>query len=129
MIADGQLIAALQMTFDNADAVNANAVGAAQIAHDQVIPDLSDAAMPAGDLGRFELDVTFRIAAQKQDGFIQQNAGSAADGLELRRHGDSPIHPAIAGNCRTSASYIRPQRGAIGKWPGEGTILKTGQTN
>ena len=85
--------------------VDRNAIGAAKIAHDQGLSDLGDAAMTARNLGRFELDVAFRIPAQKQDGFVQKNAGSAVDGLELRRHRNAHSDE----SCTTSASYIGPQ--------------------
>jgi len=86
LISDSEFIAPLQIAFQNANPVDANAIGAAKIAHDQRLSDLGDAAMTARNLGRFELDVAFRIPAQKQDGFVQKNAGSAVYGLELRRH-------------------------------------------
>jgi hypothetical protein len=70
LIADGQLIAAFQIALQNAGSVNANAVGAAQIPDDQGFSDLSNTAMATGNLRGFELDVTFRVPAQKQDRFI-----------------------------------------------------------
>lgn len=49
-IADRQLVARFQFSFENTVAVDANPVGAAEIAHDEIIAHLSDAAMSARHL-------------------------------------------------------------------------------
>ena len=50
--ADGQLVAGPEAALDHPHAVDADAVGAAQVAHHQVIAYLGDAAVAAGDFAR-----------------------------------------------------------------------------
>src|SRR5262249_33605205 len=66
--ADGQFVAGFEIALQDADAVDADAVGAAQIPHDQVIANLGYAAMPAGNFARNQLDVALLMTAQQQDG-------------------------------------------------------------
>ena len=59
----------------DADAVDADAVGAAEVADDEVIADLGDAAVAAGNLARRDLDVALGVAADEQDRLVQPDAG------------------------------------------------------
>jgi hypothetical protein len=70
VIADSQFIAFFEMPLDDPNAVNADAVGAGQIPDHQGLADLGDATVPSGNFGGIQLDVAFRIAAQKKDGLV-----------------------------------------------------------
>src|SRR5665213_3221740 len=78
--ADGQFIAWRDAAFDDAHAVDANAVGAAEIADNEVIADLGDAAVTARDLARINLDVALGMPANEQDRLIQPDARAFAQG-------------------------------------------------
>ena len=64
IVANGQFIAGGQPAFEEADAVDADAVGAAEIADDEIIADLCDAAMTAGYLARVESECRIRDVGQ-----------------------------------------------------------------
>src|SRR5262249_48953751 len=59
---------------------------AAKIANYQMVPDLSDTAMPPRDLAGNELDVAFLMPAKQENGLVQKNAWSIGQGQELWRH-------------------------------------------
>src|SRR3982074_3776587 len=51
-ITNGHLVAGLQLALERSAAVDAHAVGAAEVAHYQIVVNLCDAAMPARDFAR-----------------------------------------------------------------------------
>src|SRR5262245_6768934 len=106
------------MALDDADSVDADTIRAAQVTHDQRVANLGQTAVSPGNLGGFKLNIALRIPPEKQDRLIQENAGSAVDSLELRRHGFAQLSIAVAGKCRLYASYKRMGLGAIGDWAG-----------
>ena len=89
MVAQRQLVALLQTTFDNANTVNTYAVGAVQVPDHEVVLHLGDTAVPSRDFSRIDLDVALGMPAEQQDRLVQQNAGAFVQGHELR---DSPIN-------------------------------------
>jgi hypothetical protein len=65
MAADGEFITRLQAAFDDADAIDANAICAAEVTNHQETLNLSDAAVPARYFARIDLDVAFGMAAKQ----------------------------------------------------------------
>src|SRR5262249_377038 len=86
----------------DAQAIDANAIGAAQVAHDQIIVDLGDAAVPPRDLAGGQLDVALLVAPKQQDGFIEQDARAIGQRQELRGHESTHRGSATAFWERTS---------------------------
>ena len=86
VIADRQFVAVPQFSFLHAHPVDADAVGAIEVAHHQVVGNLGDAAVAARNLARIDLDVAFGVAAEQQDRLVQHDAGAVSQGQELRRH-------------------------------------------
>jgi hypothetical protein len=85
--ANHQFIVLIQLAFDHAHTVDADAVGTAEIAHNQEIRNLSNTAVPPGDLPRIDLDIALRVSANQQDRLIDQDTWSVREGYELCRHG------------------------------------------
>jgi hypothetical protein len=82
-VADRQFIAGFQEAFLHAHAIDADAIGAAQIADDKIIVDLGNTAVPAGNLARGDLDVTLLMPSDEHDWLIQKDVGAFAHGHEL----------------------------------------------
>jgi hypothetical protein len=75
-MADGQFVPGVELTFDHADTVDANTVGAVQIAYDQKRSHLGDTAVAPGNFPGFNLNVAFRMTANQQDRLIQHDVGT-----------------------------------------------------
>src|SRR5207237_431197 len=91
VVADGQLVPGLEPSFRDAHPVDADAVGAVQVANDEVVIDLGDAAVAARNLARIDLDVALWMAAEEQDRLVHQDAGSFVQRHELSRHEWAPV--------------------------------------
>ena len=85
-IANRQLISRVEVPLVHPNSINADAIGAAQIANHQMIVNLRDAAVSAGDFSRRNLNIAFLMAADQKDRLIQQDAGPFGQGHELRGH-------------------------------------------
>jgi len=86
MVADSQFVAGLQPTLDDSDTVDSNAVGAIEVSDDEIIIDLSNAAMPPGDFPRIDLNIAFGMAAEQQDRLVHQDVWTIIQGDELGWH-------------------------------------------
>jgi hypothetical protein len=85
--ADGEFIAFMQPAFGNQIAVDADAIGAVEVAGTEsagaFFPvNLGDAAMFAGDFGRANLHVAFGMPADEDDGPIHDNRGQGIGGIQ-----------------------------------------------
>jgi hypothetical protein len=63
--ANHQFIVLIQAAFDHTHAVDPDAVGTAEIPHDQVVRNLSDTTVTPGDLPRIDLDIALRVSADQ----------------------------------------------------------------
>src|SRR5262249_2984423 len=88
--ADGDLIVSAKLSFLNPDAVDADAVGAAKIANDQIVLNLRNATMAARDLARVDLNIALGMTAQEKNGLVEQDVGAFSQGHKLCRHISNP---------------------------------------
>jgi hypothetical protein len=79
MAADCELVSWADAAFDHADAIDADAIGAAQVAHHQIVMNLCDTAMSAGNFARVDLDIALRMSAEQQDRLIQKYARAVVE--------------------------------------------------
>src|SRR5439155_1889209 len=101
------------MPFEHADAVDADAVGAPEVADHELLADLGDAAVPPRDFARVKADVALQVPAEQQDRLVQENAGTFIQGLELCRHG-KPTRERKRG-AWTLVVYPTPERAYNGQ--------------
>src|SRR5262245_15949930 len=70
---DHQFVVLVQTTLEDADAIDADAVGAAQVAHHQIVCNLRDTAVAPRNLARVNLNVALRMSADQDDRLIDQD--------------------------------------------------------
>src|SRR5262249_51791659 len=128
MAADRQLVSRPQPAFEDPDAVDADAVGAAQVADDEVVADLGETAMAEGDLAGFDLEVALGVPAEQQNGLIHQDAGSFRQSDQLRRHSQPTEMPKTAGPGRSIRDSIT-WRPAEQYWTGQILTARQGTTD
>src|SRR5262249_43653771 len=86
-VGDRQLVARLEPARLHPLAVDPDAVGAPQVADENLAVDLAHAAMPPRDPDRVEPGVALRMAADDDQGAIQEDVGPSGQGLESGGHG------------------------------------------
>lgn len=79
-IPDRQFIAGKQLAFRCFLAIDANAIGAAQIANDQIIVDLGQNAMAPGNFFGLQLHIALGMATEQKNRFIDENAWPVGQG-------------------------------------------------
>src|SRR5262249_8187269 len=91
VVADRQLVAGAELALDDADPVDADAVGTVEVADDEVVVDLGDAAVPAGDLARVDLDVALGVPPDEEDRLVHEDAGPVVQRHEMSWHDWRPV--------------------------------------
>jgi hypothetical protein len=84
-VADGQLIAGIELAFLDANAVDPDAVRAAQVPNHDMIVNLRNTAVPAGNFARGDLNVTLLVAANEHNWLVKKDVGPFAQGHQLWR--------------------------------------------
>ena len=86
-VADRELIVRIEHRLSDAGPVDADAVHAAQVADEEGVVDLRDAAVSAGDLGAIADDhVAIGMATDQHDGLVEQNGGATGKGSQACGH-------------------------------------------
>jgi hypothetical protein len=90
MVADGQFVTGVQPAFQGSDSIDANAIGAAQVANDQIISHLSDATVTPRHLARVDLNVALGIPPDEEDSLIHHDARTGGKGHKVCGHTATP---------------------------------------
>jgi hypothetical protein len=109
LVADCQDITGPEAALGDALIIDADAVGAAEIADDKIVFDLGQATVSPRYLPRAELNIAFLMATQEHDGLVEQDVGAIGQCHEFRRHGEYPP----AGATPSRISTLHPSRASL----------------